>query len=74
MAICDEYLRLLATLTAASICGSSCRPKRGQCSKTKSGYWYYQHLDHDKRRQANALIADAARSPGGKSPLPLYIF
>ncbi|MEJ5083877.1 DUF6615 family protein [Ochrobactrum sp. MYb379] len=48
--------------------------KRAQLSKTKLGYWYYQHLDHEKGKQASTLISHAAGSPRGMSSLPLYIF
>jgi hypothetical protein len=48
--------------------------KRAQLSKTKRGYWYYQHLDHEKGKQASTLVSHAASSPGGMSSLPLYIF
>lgn len=48
--------------------------KRAQFAKSKGGYWYYQHLDHDKGKQAQTLIAFSGSAPGGMSTLPLYIF
>lgn len=48
--------------------------KRAQFSNTKGGYWYYQHLDHEKGKQANTLVSHASGRPGGMSTPPLYIF
>lgn len=48
--------------------------KRAQFSKSKGGYWYYHHLDHDKGKQASTLVSYASTSPTGMSTLPLYIF
>jgi hypothetical protein len=48
--------------------------KRAQYSKSKGGYWYYHHLDHDMGNQARTLVNFAGSSPGGMSTLPLYIF
>ncbi len=58
-----KYLRLIL------------QAKRAQFQQTKSGgYWYYQHLDHQKGLQAQTLVSHAGSSPGGVSTLPLYIF
>ncbi|TBD24720.1 DUF6615 family protein [Rhizobium ruizarguesonis] len=48
--------------------------KRAQFANTKRGYWYYQHLDHEKGKQARTLVSHASSSPGGMSTLPVYIF
>jgi hypothetical protein len=49
--------------------------KRAQHVKSKNGgYWYYQHLDHQKGIQAQVLVNYAATSPDGMATLPLYIF
>ena len=48
--------------------------KRAQFSKSKGGYWYYHHLDHEKGKQASTLVSHAASAPGSMSTLPLYIF
>lgn len=50
--------------------------KRAQHVKSKKGggYWYYQHLDHQKGNQAQVLIKYAATYPDGMATLPLYIF
>jgi hypothetical protein len=55
-----RYLRLLL------------QAKRAYHQPTLSGgYWHYHHLDHGKGKQAQALLTEAAASPG---TLPLYIF
>ncbi|NTF59403.1 hypothetical protein G6L12_31295 [Agrobacterium rhizogenes] len=48
--------------------------KRAQFSKSKGGYWFYQHLDHEKGKQASTLVRHASSSPGGISTLSLFAF
>ncbi|RVH24508.1 DUF6615 family protein [Sinorhizobium meliloti] len=48
--------------------------KRAQFAKSKGGYWYYHHLDHEKGKQAKTLVSYAGGAPNGMSTLPLYIF